>query len=250
MLRDALASVNVETISRKVFAAGGDVVGGILNFFGAIGKFLFGAFLTAFFFYFFCTGYGKVLDFWENLIPERKKGRVFHLVDKMDTVIAGFIRGRLTVAAILIVVYTLGYWLIGVPAPLIVGPIMGLLTIVPYASTIAAPIAMILMWLNPGDGWRGEWWWIVGSPLLILGITQFLDDWVLSPLIQGKSTNMDVPTILFASIAGGALAGVYGLLLAIPVAACIKIVLREIFLPRFRAWSQGKAEDLLPIKGD
>jgi predicted PurR-regulated permease PerM len=81
-------------------------------------------------------------------------------------------------------------------------------------------------------------------------LTQFLDDYVLTPTIQGKSTNMDTPTILFASIAGGALAGIYGLLLAIPVAACIKILMREVFWPRFRAWAQGNASDPLPIQSD
>ncbi len=58
---------------------------------------------------------------------------------------------------------------------------------------------------------------------------------------------MDTPTILFASIAGGALMGVYGLLLAIPVAACLKILLRELFWPRFKAWSEGEEKDFLPI---
>jgi predicted PurR-regulated permease PerM len=61
---------------------------------------------------------------------------------------------------------------------------------------------------------------------------------------------MDVPTILFASIAGGALAGFYGLLVAIPAAACVKILLNEVFWPRFRAWSHGEAPDLLPIRKD
>src|SRR5690606_7594610 len=58
-------------------------------------------FLTIFFFYFFSTGYGRVLAFWERLIPERKKGRVIDLLRQMDIVIAGFVRGRLTISAIL-----------------------------------------------------------------------------------------------------------------------------------------------------
>ena len=78
---------------------------------------------------------------------------------------------------------------------------------------------------------------------------QFMDDYVLTPRIQGKTTGMDTPTILFASLAGGVLAGVYGLLIAIPVAACIKILLKEVFWPRFKAWSEGRRRDFLPIEG-
>ncbi len=239
---------NAALIGRRLVNFGTDLLGSALGVLKALGTVIFGAFLTSFFFYFFCTGWGEVKRFWENLIPERKKGRVIDLIQQMDAVIAGFVRGRLTIAAVMIVVYTLLYWIIGVPAPLIVGPIMGILTIVPYASGIAAPIAMALMWLDPAAGWRGEWWWIVGGPLVVLGVAQFLDDYVLSPMIQGKATNMDVPTILFASIAGGSLAGFYGVLVAIPVAACVKILLKEVFWPRFRAWTQGRAPDMLPIK--
>ena len=59
---------------------------------------------------------------------------------------------------------------------------------------------------------------------------------------------MDTPTILFASIAGGSLAGIYGLLVAIPAAACIKILLREVFWPRVRRWAEGKERDFLPLE--
>jgi len=250
MISWVVASVreNAATISQRLVNVGTGIAGTALDVVKTIGALLFMAFLTSFFFYFFCTGYGEVQRFWEGLIPEKKKGRFIDLAVKMDRVIAGFVRGRLTVAGVQIVVYTVLYWIIGVPAPLIVGPIMGILTIVPYASGVAAPIAMVLMWLDPAGGWRGEWWWIVGGPLVVLAITQVLDDYILTPLIQGKATNMDVPTILFASIAGGALAGFYGVLVAIPVAACLKILLKEVFWPRFRAWSEGRAPDVLPIK--
>ncbi len=124
------------------------------------------------------------------------------------------------------------------------------LVIIPYASSMATPLVILLMCLDPPSVWHGEWWWIVGGPILVLGINQFTDDYLLNPRIQGKRTNMDIPTILFASIAGGALAGVYGLLVAIPTAACVKILLNEVFWPRFRAWSQGQAPDILPIRKD
>ena len=168
----------------------------------------------------------------------------------MDRVIAGFVRGRLTIAFILMLYYTLGYWIVGVPAPLILGPAVGLLTLVPYGAGIGVPVAMVLMWLDPASGVRGEWWWIIGGVLAVHGVQQVLDDYVLTPRIQGKTTNMDTPSILFASIAGGVLAGFYGLLLAIPAAACVRILLREVFWPRFKAWSEGKAKDLLPISGE
>jgi predicted PurR-regulated permease PerM len=244
-------SSNAAALGKQALSVGGGAVDAALSALQSLFNVLFGAFLTAFFFFFFCTGYGKVLEFWEGLIPERKKSRVIDLLGQMDVVIAGFVRGRLTICAILILYYIFAYWMIGVPAPVIVGLVVGALTIVPYVAGAVSPVVMMLMWLGGSDeGWQGEWWWIIGSPLLVLGIQQVLDDYVLTPRIQGKSTNMDTPTILFASIAGGAIAGFYGLLLAIPVAACIRILLKEIVWPRIEQWLAGSVQDPLPIARD
>lgn len=239
---------NAAGIGKRALSAGSGAVDAAFTTLGSIFKVGFGGFLTAFFFYFFCTGFGRLLAFWNGLIPERRRGRVVDLLSQMDEVVAGFVRGRLTICAMLIVYYSLAYWMVGVPAPLVVGLCVGLLTLVPYAAGTAVPVVMILLWLNPVTGtFKDAWWWIVGAPIVVLAIQQFLDDYLLTPRIQGKTTNMDTPTILFASIAGGVLAGFYGLLLAIPVAACIKILLREVVWPRVRAWIQGRAEDPLPM---
>lgn len=239
---------NTDTIAKRAVQAGADAFAWILRFTGTLGQIGFGAVLTAFFFYFFCTGWGKVLGFWESLIPERRKGRAIELVRKMDRVIAAFVRGRLTICACQIVLFTLGYWLIGVPAPLIVGPLVGVLTLAPFAAALGMPVAMLMMALDPSGGFRGEWWWIVAGPVLMQAVSQVMDDYVLTPSIQGKATDMSVPMILFASIAGGVLAGFYGLLLAIPAAACGRILLKEVFWPRFRAWAEGKERDFLPLQ--
>lgn len=236
-----------QAVGRQAIGTGATAVGAALNALAGIGYMVFAGVLTAFFFFFFSTGWGKIVGFWESLVPQARRGRVVDLVTKMDRVIAGFVRGRLTIVGLLAVYMTAAYWLIGVPAPLVLGPIIGLLFIVPFVHIVGVPIAMLLMWLEPPGGFMGQWWWIVFAPIGVYLVAQALDDWVLTPVIQGKSTDMDTPTILFASLAGGVLAGVYGLLLAIPVAACIKILIRELVWPRVHAWVQGRAKDLLPI---
>ncbi len=238
---------NAGAIGQRAIGTGAEALRFVARAVGSVGMLAFTGFLTAFFFFFFCTGWGKVLSFWEELIPERRKGKAIDLIKQMDAVIAGFIRGRLIIGLILAVFVTFAYWLIGVPAPLLVGPIVGVLFLVPYVSFLGIPITIVLMLIDPGSGWQSAWWWSVFAPIGVYAIAQGLDDYVLTPTIQGKSTGMDVPTILFASLAGGVLAGIYGVLLAIPVAACVRIVLRELFWPRFRAWAAGTERDFLPI---
>jgi predicted PurR-regulated permease PerM len=240
---------NWAEVSKKLLTTSGtDALTAIARWLQSAGVIVFMGFLTAFFFFFFCTGWGKVLAFWENLIPEQRKAKSFDLISKMDAVISGFVRGRLTICGILILYYTLAFWIIGVPAPLILGPVVGVLALLPFVSSLGVPTAALLLWLDsPGSGLHAHWAWIIFAPTVVYMIAQAMDDYVLTPAIQGKNTGMDTPSILFASLAGGTLAGVYGLLLAIPIAACIKILLREVFWPRFDAWAKGRARDFLPI---
>jgi predicted PurR-regulated permease PerM len=236
-------------LGARAVRVGAGALGTLGRVAGSFATLLFGGFLTLFFFYFFCVSWDRVLTAFKELVPLAHQERVFDLATRMDRVIAGFVRGRLTICLCQIVLFTLAYLIIGVPAALIVGPIVGLLTLVPYGASLGVPVAMLLLALNPTvhADFRDSWWFIVGAPIVVQGISQVLDDYVLTPKIQGKNTDMSMPMILFASIAGGVLGGVYGLLLAIPVAACAKILFQEVVLPRVRAWAAGKAADPLPF---
>ncbi len=216
----------------------------------SIGMLLFGLFLTGFFFFFLSTGYAKVRGFGFEVLPHEHRDRIVDLLKQMDAVVAGFVRGRITIAIIQSVIFTILYWIIGVPAPLIFGPLVGILSIVPYVALLGIPVTIIALAID-NSGWfafQGSWWWTLGAPVAVYFLGQAVDDYLLTPAIQGKATNMDTPTILFASLAGGILAGIYGLLLAIPVAACVKLLLREFFWPRFHAWLKGEEKDFLPLK--
>ena len=227
--------VGIETINR------------IMTMIGAAFGFGFMGFVTAFFFFFISTEWIQVKDFGAELLPDKNRDKIIDLLVKFDAVISGFIRGRLTIAFIQAIVFSLGFFAIGVPGAFILGPVIAVLSIVPYLALVGVPIAISLLWLQGYNDIRGEWYWVFGAPTILYFIGQALDDYVWTPLIQGKSTGMDTPTILFASLAGGALFGVFGLLIAIPIAACVKILIQEIFWPKFKEWAEGRAADPLPI---
>jgi predicted PurR-regulated permease PerM len=238
---------NTAAIAERAAAVGIDAARGIASFATwVIGLGLL-IFLTIFFFYFVSTGWGQVQGFGAGLLPFKHRERVLERFEQFDAVISGFIRGRLTIAFLQSIVFTIAYLIIGVPAAFLLGPLVAVLSIVPYAALIGLPISVTLLWLEPYTGIRGAWWWVIGAPAAVYFLGQALDDYVWTPLIQGKSTNMDTPTILFASLAGGVLFGIFGLLIAIPLAACVKILIREEFWPRFKEWQEGRAKDFLPI---
>ncbi len=204
-------------------------------------------FLTAFFFYFLSTGWAEFKGFVVKLLPDKHKDQITHLAVQFDAVIAGFVRGRLTIAFLQAIVFSLGYWAIGVPAAFILGPAVAVLSIVPYLALVGLPVSVALLWLEGHTGLRGNFLWVLAAPVALYFIGQALDDYVWTPLIQGKQTGLDTPMILFASLAGGALFGVFGLLIAIPIAACAKILIKELVWPKFKDWAEGRAADPLPI---
>jgi predicted PurR-regulated permease PerM len=228
----------VKTGASQIVAIIGDTV--------AVGLLVF---LVPFYFFFFSSAYPNVQRFGRQLIPEHNRDRALFLIGEMDKAVSGFVRGRLVISVILGVVLAIGWFIVGVPYSIALGLVIGVFCAVPYLSIVGLPIAIGLLAveqysLDPAA--RMAWWGVILWPALVYAIAQMLDDWVLTPLIQGKSTKLDPVSIVVAILAGGALAGLYGMLLAVPVAACIKILLKQVLMPRIKEWTEGKVSDPLP----
>lgn len=229
---------------------GAKAVGALL---GGIIRLGFLAFLIPFYFFFFSASYPAVANFGRSLIPESNRPRTLELLSKMDRVVAGFVRGRIVIALIMGAMLAIGWWICDVPYSIALGFVVGVFCAVPYLGMVGVPLAVGLLFFNqlglPAEEptiWLG-WWGVILWPTLVFGIVQVIDGYVLTPMIAGKATNLDPVTILVAVLAGGSIMGVYGMLLAIPVAACLKILCTDLLLPNVRAWTRGEVADPLPI---
>ena len=211
------------------------------------------AFLIPFYFFFFSIWYPSVVRFGRDLIPTHRRDRVIELLHKMDRAVAGFVRGRIVISIIMGAMLALGWQLVGVQYAIVLGFVIGFFSIVPYLGGVGVPLAIGLLWLGqvgqPAEA-RMAWYMIIFWPCLVFGIVQVVETYFLTPMIAGKATNLDPVTILVAVLAGGTIMGVYGMLIAIPLAACLKIVFMEVLLPRIKLWSRGQVEDPLPIERD
>ncbi len=233
-----------------VVTTAGEAVRMAAGIVGSVIYVIFALFLIPFYYYFFALWYPKILHFGRHLIPGANRERVLYLMRKMDAAVAGFVRGRLVICFIMGLLFAIGWWASGVPYWLLLGMLAGAFSLVPYVSGIVLPVALGLLYFKlAGDVAEDETvnYWRLAWPVVVYAIVQFLEGYVLIPLIQGKATNLDPVTLLVAVLAGGTIMGFYGMILAIPAAACIKILLIEVVWPRFRAWAEGSAEDPLPI---
>jgi predicted PurR-regulated permease PerM len=119
------------------------------------------------------------------------------------------------------VLATLGFWIIDLPYPLVLGLIAGLTNIIPYFGPLlgAVPAVVVALSMNVNT---------LIFTLLVILIIQLVEGNLLSPYIMGRSIHIHPLFIIFALLVGGEVAGIPGLILAVPVLTCLKVIISEI----------------------
>ena len=200
----------------------------------------FGGFLATLSFTFIVFVYAgqKFEDYIRGLtllIPATHREQVKAHLREIDRNMQAYLRGQVAVIAIVSVISTIAYGVIGVPFALLVGLLAGLCNAIPtFGPFIGGAFAFIamLMGLAAGDFSMGFDFLIRCFAVLIaiLGI-QTIDNSLISPKVMSKAVEVDALLIMFGVIVGGSLLGFWGVLLAIPILVVIKSVI---------AVSQGK----------
>ena len=164
-----------------------------------------------------------------KLVPPRYRSETYSFFRDIDTVLGQFFRGQFTVMAILAVLYSLGYGLIGVPLALPIGIMAGLLSFIPYVGSLTALGAALLMTVLDWQSWT-QVLWVVGVHFTIQGLEGF----VITPKIMGDTVGISAIAVLFALLVGGELLGFTGVLLAVPAAAVVKVLIERVAV-RYRS---------------
>ncbi len=157
-----------------------------------------------------------------DLIPRDWIGRVQTLCRDIDSVVAEFLRGQLSVMLSLCVFYSIGLWLVGLDMALSIGMIAGLLSFVPYLGFALAFIMAVLLALLQFASLPE-----VIPVLLVFGVGQFVDSFFLTPILVGDRIGLHPVLVILALMAGGQLFGFAGVLLALPVSAAIAVGVRR-----------------------
>lgn len=168
----------------------------------------------------------KLLASIRRLLPTRVAPTVLELARRCDAVLAAFFRGQLLVMLTLGVVYSIGLTLMGLQLGVLIGITIGLLAIIPYVGVITgAFFACIAAWMQFGA-------WHALLPVLgFFAVMQSIDGMFITPNLVGHRIGLHPVIVIFAVLAGGAMAGFTGVLLALPVAAMMR-VLFEYFASR------------------
>lgn len=155
-----------------------------------------------------------------GLMPAYTREPLMAKLKEIDLVLAGFVRGQLTIACILAVLYSIGFIIVGIDLPVVLGILSGLLWIIPYVGTAFGLVMGSLMALAKfGD---------IAHPLYVvisIAIIQTAEGYVLTPRIVGEAIGLNPVVYILALLAGAQLFGFVGMLVAIPVTAVLKVLL-------------------------
>jgi predicted PurR-regulated permease PerM len=207
--------------------------------------------LLPFYFFFLSVNWPRIVTFAGRLLPQRNRTRTLLLIHKMDRVVSAFVRGRIVICLITGVLFAIGWWICGVPYAFIIGMVTGAFFIVPYLAGVGLPVAIAFLFFDQVNDPTNNalwWFWVILWPSVVFGLVQLIETYILTPKIAGQATNLDPVTVVVAVLAGGSLLGVYGMLLAIPLAACAKILIVDVLMPRIDEWLKGERPDPLPIE--
>lgn len=162
----------------------------------------------------------------EKILPKKIKPKIISIAQECDEVIGAFFRGQLLVMLALGIYYSAGLTALGLNVGVVVGLIIGVISIIPYLGSIVGVfIAALVTYAQFNDIKHLMWL------ALIFIIGHILENFVLSPYLIGNRVGLHPVLVIFAILAGGTLFGLFGVLLAIPSAAIIMILLRHLFKP-------------------
>jgi len=165
----------------------------------------------------------QLKTFIESYVPERFRPAYSKKLAEVDAVLSGFVRGQMSVCAILALLYSIGLYVIGIDLAIAIGTLAGITFIIPYVGTIIGICLSVVMALLKFND--------ILHPLLCLGwfgFVQLLEGAIITPKIVGNTVGLHPLMAIVALLIGGQLFGIIGMLLAVPVTAVLQVFLRSL----------------------
>jgi predicted PurR-regulated permease PerM len=214
-----------DRLTKLLTSGSGSMVGGVIGagalVVGTVSEILAIGVLSIY----FLIGLPQIKLFFYRLIPHSRRPRAILIGDEIFAKVGGYMLGSFITAVI--AGFGTYIWLLawGVPYPLLLGTFVALLDLIPVIGSTVGGIVVSLVALT------------VSLPVALatLGFYVFYrlaEDYLIVPRIQGRTVELPALASLIAVLIGGVLLGIVGVLVAIPVAAAIRLLLKEVAFPR------------------
>jgi predicted PurR-regulated permease PerM len=164
----------------------------------------------------------RMIAIVNSWLPLDHAATIRELAREVDKVLAGFVRGQISVAAIQGTFYAISLMLVGLQFGLVVGLTAGMVSFIPYVGATVGGVAAIGLALF--QFWNEPWWIGVVAGIFVAG--QVIEGNFLTPKLVGGSVGLHPVWLMFALSVFGTLFGFVGLLVAVPMAATIGVFSR------------------------
>ena len=175
--------------------------------------------------FFFLRDWPRLIDWLRRMVPPASRHELLPLGEQVSILLSRYVRGQLLLVVIMSAATTIGLTLFGVPFSLLLGLVTGVLEVVPIIGPITAGAVACLVALgNPNPfGWSQLVY--VGAIAVMYTILRHAEDYFVIPLVIGRIVRLHPALVIFALLSGGAVFGLIGVVLAVPVAATLRLVL-------------------------
>jgi predicted PurR-regulated permease PerM len=158
-----------------------------------------------------------------TVLPHRHRRETIKLLKNIDEALGSYIRGQFLVCIVVGILAYIGYWFIDLPYPLLMASFVALMNIIPYVGPFigAAPALLLASTIS---------WQMMIYVAIVNFVIQLLEGNVISPQIVGRTLHIHPLFIIFSLLVGGEVAGILGLILAVPFFAVVKVIFQHVFL--------------------
>ena len=223
----------VQTATHKIMPGVWGLITGTTNLFlSLIGLSVIGLYLV-----FLLMDYQNVSEGWKDLLPAAFRDHITGFATEFEAAMSRYFRAQAAVAAIVGILFALGFWLIGLPMGILLGLFIGLLNMVPYLQLIGLIPAVLFAMVHAIETGTGVFV-MLGLTGLVFVVVQIIQDALLTPKIMGKVTGLNPAMILLSLSIWGKLLGLFGLIIALPM-TCL-------FLAYYRNLLASSAKGKIP----
>ncbi|WP_439592550.1 AI-2E family transporter [Microbacterium sp.] len=210
-------------------AIGGSIGEGLLVVGGAVIAGLGGAFIVLILTIYFTASTPSLKRSIYQIVPASKRERFIDLAEQITASVGYYVIGQLSLGVINGVLSAIFLTIIGAPFPAVLAVIAFFFSLIPLVGTLTGSTIIVLTCLIPGLAGNENAWWIAAIYYLVY---MQIEAYVISPRIMGRAVSVPGAVVVIAALAGGSLLGLLGALVAIPVAASILIIYRQVLIPR------------------
>jgi predicted PurR-regulated permease PerM len=214
-----------QRITETVNGSGGSVLNEVVSAGSAVFRALANILIVIVLTVYFLLDLPRIRTTLYRLVPRIRRPRAILIGDEVIAKVGAYVLGNVVISVIAAVGTTVWLAVFHVPYPLLLGIFVGLFDLVPVVGSTIAGVVVAAVALA------------VSLPVCLATIAFFVvfrlaEDYLLVPKIIGRAVDVPALTTVIAVLLGGALLGVVGALVAIPVAAAVKLLTHEVIYPR------------------